>query len=95
MNQNHCTPESGRFAGGPALTLTGGRPSVSHRASAGAGSAMRRGHLIVAILSAAGGVLAFVIAAVLRDPASLYTVLGVLLLANAAVRLRLAGRRPA
>ena len=56
---------------------------------------MRRGHLIVAILSAAGGVLAFVIAVVLRDPASLYTVLGVLLLANAAVRLRLAGRRPA
>ena len=56
---------------------------------------MRRGSLVVAVLSAAGGVLAFVIAAVLRDLVSLYTVLGVLLLANAAVRFLLAMRPPA
>ncbi len=56
---------------------------------------MHRGSLFVAALSLMGGVLALVIAAVLRDPVSLYTVLGVVLLVNAVVRYRLAGRRPA
>ena len=53
---------------------------------------MRRGSLFVAILSLLGGVLAFVIAGALHDPVSLYTLLGVVLLANAAVRYRLARR---
>lgn len=53
---------------------------------------MRRGSLIVALLSVIGGVLAFVIAAVLRNPVSLYVVLGLVLLANAAVHYRLVRR---
>ena len=56
---------------------------------------MGRGSLVVAILSAAGGVLAFAIAVILRDLVSLYPVLGALLLANAVVRYRLARRPPA
>ena len=53
---------------------------------------MRRGNLFVAVLSALGGVLAFAIAGALHAPVSLYTALGVVLLANAVVRYQLARR---
>ena len=47
---------------------------------------MHRGSLAVAALSLLGGCASFVIAAALHNPLSLYTVLGIVLLANALVR---------
>ena len=51
---------------------------------------MRRGSLVAGVLSLLGAATAFAIMAVLRNPVSLYTVIGIVLLVNAGVRFRLA-----
>ena len=53
---------------------------------------MRRGHLVIAGLSALGAVTSLVIAIALNDPVSLYSVLVVVLAANAVVRYEMARR---
>jgi hypothetical protein len=51
---------------------------------------MRLNHLIMAIISGIGGVLALAITLLVDQPVSLGTLLGVVLLLNALVRLRMA-----
>lgn len=51
---------------------------------------MRLNHLIVAIVSGVGGVIALVVTLIVSQPASLGTVLAVVLLLNALVRYRMA-----
>ncbi|MEI8360232.1 MAG: hypothetical protein WCH13_17325 [Deltaproteobacteria bacterium] len=53
---------------------------------------MRRGNLVIAVLSALGAVASLAIAVALNDAVSLYSVLVVVLAANAAVRFEMARR---
>ena len=53
---------------------------------------MQRGNLAIAMLSALGALASGAIVIVLRDPVSLYSVLVVVLAANALVRLQMARR---
>lgn len=52
----------------------------------------RRGHAVVALLSAAGAVVSIALTVMAGDPRSPGTLLAAVLLANAAVRYRLASR---
>lgn len=54
---------------------------------------MHRGNVVAAVLSLLGSAMAFAVVIAWREPASMYTALGVVLLANAGVRLRLAVTR--
>ena len=53
---------------------------------------MRRSNLAIAILSVLGALASLAIVVVLRDPVSLYSVLVVVLIANAIVRYEMAKR---
>ena len=56
---------------------------------------MQRGSLFAAILSFAGSILAFAVVAAQREVVSMFTAVGIVLLLNAAVRVRLASATPA
>lgn len=55
---------------------------------------IRRGSMVAGVLSLIGAAVAFALVFAYRDPISMQTVIGVVLLLNAAVRFRLAGTLP-